>query len=128
MPPGGLRRPPGPSPTRTRQADALARVAEVLAEAGQGQQAEVAARFITDPDGRRPGPGGGALAEAGQHQQAEAAARSITNPDEQAYALARVAEALAQAGQAPAGGGGRPLHHRSETAGGRPGPGGGDAG
>ena len=40
----------------------------------------------------------GALAQAGQGQQAAAAAQSITDPATQAYALARVAEALAEVG------------------------------
>ena len=97
------------------QADALAWVAEVLAEAGQHQQAaeaagraEAAAQSITDPGEQADALAKVAvvLAEAGQHQQAaeaagraEAAAQSITDPGEQADALAKVAVALAQAGQ-----------------------------
>ena len=97
------------------QADALAWVAEVLAEAGQHQQAaeaagraEAAAQSITDPGEQADALAkvAVALAEAGQHQQAaeaagraEAAAQSITDPGEQADALAKVAVALAQAGQ-----------------------------
>ncbi len=76
-------------------------MAGALAAAGQHEQAEAAARFITIPywQARALAPVAGALAAARQHEQAEAAARSITNPYVRARALAAVAGALAAAEQ-----------------------------
>ena len=64
----------------------------------------------------------------GQTTRAEALATSITDPGEQADALARVAGALAEAGQGQQARGGRPVHHRPALAGLRPGPGSGGTG
>jgi tetratricopeptide (TPR) repeat protein len=91
-----------------RQAEALVRVAEALAQAGKYQQAEYTARSITDPyrQAEALAQVAEALARAGQHQravttagQAVETARSITAPSMQAQALTRVAEALVRAGQ-----------------------------
>jgi len=76
-------------PSPDRRAEVLARVARVLAGAGQhgqaarvAEQAEAATRSITSPD-RHPevlAQVVEALARAGQHEQAEAATRSIIDP------------------------------------------------
>ena len=96
MPPGGRRRPPGPSPTLTGRRTPWPGWRGRWLQAGQGQQAEAAARSITDPEqaGGRPGPGGGgAGSRPGSTSRREAAARSITDPGRQADVLARVAGA-----------------------------------
>ena len=86
---------------QSRQAQALAAVADVLARARQYEQAAAVARSITDPDQQAQALAAvaGALTRAGQHEQAAAVARSITDPDQQAQALAAVAGALTRAGQ-----------------------------
>ena len=78
-------------------------MAGALARAGQHEQAtevadqaETAARSITDPDWQAKAltAVARALAQAGQHQQAADVARSITDADGQARALVEVAETL----------------------------------
>ncbi len=97
------------------QAQALAAVAGMLAEAGQHEQgaavasqAVTVARSITDLDRQAQtlAAVAGALAEAGQHEQGAAVAsqaatvaRSLTDPDRQAQTLAAAAAVLAKAGQ-----------------------------
>ena len=75
-------------------------MAQALAQAGQHEQAESAARSITDPNRRASAltAVAQALAQAGQHEQAESVARSITDPNRRASALTAVAQALAQTG------------------------------
>jgi tetratricopeptide (TPR) repeat protein len=91
-----------------RQAQALAAVAEALAEAGQHEQAaamasgaETVARSVTHPGRRAQALMAVArtLAEAGRPEQAVTLAQSIPDLGRQAQALTAVAEALAEAGR-----------------------------
>ena len=93
------------------QAESLARVAEALAGARQQEQAESLARSLPDPVKRADAliRVAAVLVEAGQYEQAERLALSVTNPGQDTtrkhqhdQAVARVAEALANAGAHPA--------------------------
>ena len=85
----GPRRWPGRSPAAGQWASVLADLAEAAAEAGDldraqalAEQAEAAARSITDPDRQAEALAGvaAAMARAGDLDRAQALARSINDP------------------------------------------------